>query len=294
MNYQDILSQIRDAFIHQDRFSGHKKVIEFFDRENQFQWDIYNFYIREILLDWSPQYYTITSPYDVTWKWAPQQALVFHSEKLVYSSDFSEAVKIRTGCMDTIFLQSLGIEKLSDTKMLIVWSGGTAKYSYLFLRDSFTDLGVVDYTNRLWQNHEFESLGSMNYVATPDLSQYDIILLHAHVDSPYLTSEYRSQIKDGAIIVSYGGKTPERDISPAFFTSEDIVIVDMYANIENLKPLKTAIESWSIKQEELIDLGKILSGEQKIEKRKNITVCISGGTYIQNIAMMKYMMNHKL
>lgn len=193
--------------------------------------------------------------------------------------------------MDTLFLQSLGVETLSDKKILIVWSGGTAKYSYLFLKDSFADLGTIDYINRSWQNTEFESLGSMKYVAAPDMSQYDIILLHAHVDVPYLTSEHRSQIKDWAVVISYGGKTPERDISPIFFTSDDTVIIDMYANIDNLKPLKTAIESWSIRQEELIDLGKLLSGEQKIENRKNLTVCISGGTYIQNIAMMKYMMN---
>lgn len=293
MNYQEILSQILDAFVHQDRFSWHKKVVEFFDKDNKFQWDIYNFYIREVLADGSPQYYTITSPYDVTWEWAPQQALVFCDEKLTFSAEFSEAVKIRTGCMDALFLQALGITSLSDKKILIVWSGGTARYSYLFLKDSFSDLWVVDYTNRSWKNIEFESLGDLNYIPTLDMSQYDIILLHAHVDEPYLRSEYRGQIKDGAIIISYGGKTPERDISQAFFTSDDTVIVDMYANRENLKPLKTAIESWSIRQEDLIDLGKLLSGEQKIEKRKNLTVCISGGTHIQNIAMLKYMMEIK-
>jgi hypothetical protein len=290
MNYQEILSQIRDAFVHQDRFSWHKKVVEFFDSENVFQWDIYNFYIREVLPEGSPQYYTITSPYDVTWKWAPQQALVFRDERLIYSTDFAEAVKIRTGCMDPIFLQSLGIEKLSDKRILIVWSGGTARYSYLFLKDSYPDLWTVDYTNRWWRNTEFESLGDLHHVAIPDIGQYDIILLHAHVDTPYLTPEMRTQIKEGAVIISYGGKTPERDISPTFFTSDDTVIVDMYANRENLKPLKSSIDGWSILESEVFDLGKVLSWVQKIDKKTNLTVCISGGTYIQNIAMMKYMM----
>ncbi len=110
MNYKDILAQVRYSFIHQDKFSGHKKVVEFYDEKNIFQWDVYNFYIRELLSDGSPQYYTITSPYDVTWQSAPQQAMVFHGEKLIFSTDFTEAVKIRTGCMDTLFLQALGIK----------------------------------------------------------------------------------------------------------------------------------------------------------------------------------------
>jgi hypothetical protein len=62
------------------------------------------------------------------------------------------------------------------------------------------------------------------------------------VDAPYLKTENRSQLKKDAIVISYGGKTPERDIAHTFFTSDDMVIVDMYANIENLKPLKTALE----------------------------------------------------
>lgn len=291
MNYQEVLSQIRDAFIHQDRFSGHKKVVEFFDDNNVFQWDIYNFYIREILANGIPQYYTITSPYDINWKSAPQQALVFREEKLIFNTDFSEQVKVRTGCMDTVFLRSLGIESLKDKKILIVGSGGTAKYAYLFLKDSFSDIWSIDYVNRSGPHAEFESLGNLRYIPMPDMSQYDIILLHAHVDEPYLRSENRSQMKDGVIIISYGWKTPERDISPTFFTTQDTVIVDMYTNIENLKPLKTALDLWYIQQAEIFDLGKVLSWEQKIKERKSITICISGGTYIQNIAMMKYMMN---
>ena len=43
-------------------------------------------------------------------------------------------------------------------------------------------------------------------------------------------------------MTSYGGKTPERDIVPEFFTSEDRVVVDMTANIDSLNPLKNAIE----------------------------------------------------
>lgn len=293
MDYQSILSQIREAFIHQDRFSGDKKVVDFFDTDNHFQWDIYNFYIRELLADGSPQYYTTTSPYDVSWKSAPQQALVFHGEKLIFSTDFTEAVKIRTGCMDTIFLHALGVQSISDKKILIVWSGGTAKYSYLFLKDSFADIWGIDYTNRSWKNTEFESLGHLRYVETPDLSEYDIILLHAHVDEPYLKTAHKNQIKDGAIIISYGGKTPECDIDPAFFTSAETVIVDMHTNIENLKPLKIALEKWSINQEEVIDLGQLIRGESTVDTNKHITVCISWWTYIQNIAMMKYMMNNK-
>jgi len=292
MNYQNILSQIRDAFIHQDRFSGHKKVVEFFDDKEASQWDIYNFYIREVLPDGSPQYYAITSPYDISWKSAPQQAMVFHSEKLIFSTEFSEAVKIRTWCMDTIFLQALEITDISDKRILIVWSGGTAKYIYLFLKDSFNNLGSIDYTNRPGSNTEFESLGELRYVDAPHLGEYDIILLHAHVDAPYLKTENRSQLKKDAIVISYGGKTPERDIAHTFFTSDDMVIVDMYANIENLKPLKTALEVWSIYQSELIDLGKLLSREQTVNNRKDLTICISGGTHIQNLAMMKYMMEN--
>lgn len=291
MNFPHILSLIRDAFLHQDTFVGYKKVIEFFDSQAQFQWDVYNFYIRETLESGSPRYYCISSPYDLTWKWAPQQAMVFEDAKLVFSTDFSEAVKIRTGAMDTLFLQSLGITRLWDKRILLVGSGGTAIYSYSFLRDTFADIDTIHYTNRSGPNLEFEKLWNLEYHTRPNLSEYDMIFLHANVDEPYLKSEHREILKKWVIVTSYGGKTPERDIVPEFFTSEDRIVVDMTDNIENLNPLKNAIEKWYIQKNEVLDLWVQLATKiYRYDTMRN-TIFISWGTPIQNIAMMKYLYN---
>jgi ornithine cyclodeaminase/alanine dehydrogenase-like protein (mu-crystallin family) len=293
MNYTHVLSLIRDAFIHQGTFSGSKKIIEFHDADGKFQWDIYNFYIREQIANGEPRYYCINAPYDMTWKDSPQQALVFESGRLIFSTDFTESVRVRTGAMDAIFLQSLGITSLCDKKILMVWSGGTAKYSYLFLQDTYADIWSIAYTNRSWAHAEFEALGDLHYIKNPDLGKYDIILLHAHVSEPYLWSWDLDAIKPGTIITSYGGMTPERDIHSDFFTSERSIVVDMTANIDNLKPLKTAIERSQIQADEVIDLGSQLSKQGISYDPSKITICISWGTYIQNIAMMKYMMEWK-
>jgi hypothetical protein len=282
---------IHDHFILQDTFTGYKKVIEFHDREGQFLWDIYNFYIREAFPTEKPRYYAITSPFDLTWKWAPQQALVFEDGKLIFSTDFSEAVKIRTGAMDTIFLQALGTDVLTDKKILIVGSGGTAKYSYIFLRDAFPSLWQVHYTNRTGVNKEFESLGELVYRASPDLGEYDMIFLHAHISEPYLREKDLKNLKPWVIITSYGGITPERDIESIFFDSAHQIFVDMTENIENLKPLKTALEKWQIRANEIIDLWSYLSGEIILPEHTGMKIFISGWTHIQNIAMMKYLMS---
>ena len=291
MNFPYILSLIRDAFLHQDTFIGHKKVIEFFDANEEFQGDIYNFYIREVLEHGRPRYYTITSPFDLSWKWAPQQWLVFEWGKLVFSTDFSQAVDVRTGAMDALFIESLGIDSLKGKKILIVGSGGTARYSYSFLRDTFADIETVHYTNRSWVSVEFEKLWNLEYHAIPKLSGYDMIFLHANVSEPYLQSEHREILKKWVIVTSYGGKTPERDIVPEFFTSENRVVVDMTANIENLNPLKNAIEKGYIQKDEIIDFWVQLSHSiYRHDPLKN-TLFISWGTPIQNIAMMKYLRN---
>lgn len=288
MNYSHILSLIRDAFIYQDVFSGYKKVIEFHDRDEKFVGDIYNFYIREVWEDAKPRYYTITSPYDLSWKSAPQQALVFEDAKLIFSTDFAEAVKIRTGAMDTLFIQSLGIDSLQNKRILIVGSGGTAKYSYIFLRESFAHIDQVEYTNRTGVNRDFESLGNLRYTPKPDLSEYDMIFLHGHVDEPYLKEKDMEKLKAWVIITSYGWKTPERDIESAFFRSRNRILVDMHSNIENLKPLQKAIRDWQISQDEVVDFRAQLQSREKSDMP--VTIFISGGTYIQNIAMMKYLM----
>ena len=292
MNFSHILSLIRDAFLHQDAFIGQKKVIEFFDTTGKFQGDIYNFYIRELLEDGTPRYYVITSPFDLTWKWAPQQWLIFEWGKLIFSTDFSEAVNIRTGAMDSLFLQSLGIDSLKDKKILIVGSGWTAQYSYLFLRNTFTDIGTLHYTNRSGASVEFEKLWNLEYQALPNLNEYDMIFLHANVSEPYLKSEHRAMLKKWVIVTSYGGKTPERDIAPEFFTSQDQVVIDMSANIENLNPLKHALEKWYIQKDEIIDFWVQLSHRVYRHDAMQNTLFISGGTPLQNIAMMKYLMKN--
>lgn len=297
MTAQQLIDSIKDVFLHQDKFAMQKIVPEF-SIDGTFIGDYFNYIIFESLGEKPPRIYHTASPYDVISKKAPQQALVFHDGKLELSVDFTEYVDMRTGIMDALLLQALAVKNIGEKRIVYFGTGKIARWSLKYLKEIYPEIKSVDFVNASGNGNDFiEYASELGIVATlvpaPDISRYDIIIMHTSTDVPILTAADISKIKKGAIITAYRTTSEHGEFENDFLnTSHAHVITDWEHSLEFVSDMKGALEKGILKKDESMLLKNIFEGALPVGD-KAYTVFRSTGTPMQNVAILKLVMQEE-
>jgi len=275
---------VKDTFLNQDKYKMDLMIKEFDGA------DFFFFYIFEARGEEAPRFYFITSPYDDISKGAPQGAQVFDGGELVLQLDYTEYVKVRTGLMDALALDALSKDP-SGKKVLYIGAGGVAEWSLRALKAYYPSLNSVDYTNTSGGKEVFEQVGQevgveTVYQAAPDLGSYDFILMHTNAHEPVLQASDIKNLKSDVFISLYGDKR-EADIE---VYKDATVVINWAESFEKQGDLVEAVKAGLVEVDEATVLTDLLNSDKNIETKGKV-VYRSGGTPMQNIAVLKYLMN---
>jgi len=158
---------LREVFLTQERYQMDLIIKEFDGADFLF------FYIHEPHEGKPPTFYFIVSPYDARSKAAPQGAQVFDGGTLVFQTDYTEYVKVRTGLMDAFALDALKSDP-AGKNILYIGAGGVAEWSLRALKAYFPQVDIVQYKNASGGKSSFEAVASQvgvhaEYIETPTL-----------------------------------------------------------------------------------------------------------------------------
>ncbi len=288
---QELLESIKQTFKDHEKYKFDKYIPEF-EVEGKYAGDFYNFFIFEPRGTNPPRFYHTVSPYDPISKKSPDQALVFENGKVILNIDFTDYVKKRTGVMDSLLLNAMGVQTLSG-KVLYLGSGKVARASLSTLKECFSDLMSVDCINASGDLSEITSLGesikvNINPGDLKKLSEYAYIFCHTNSHSPVLTNDLQAKLKPGVIITTYADAIDKGEVDDEFFDSSKANIVcDWERTLTDAKELKRAVENSKVDKEQAIFMVDLLGGNKKIDTSKGYTIYRSSGTPMQNVAVLK-------
>lgn len=297
MKAQDLIDSILDKYVNQDNYIMHKIVPEFI-KDGMFLGDYFNFIIYEPLGEEPPRFYHIGSPFDLISHKAPERSLVFRDGKEELNIDTTEYTSMRTGVQDATILQLLKYTSLKDKRILFIGSGRLAKWSLRFMKEIWQDLTEIDYSNRSGDT----SFGDVamevgvhaNLVPEYDLSNYDVIIIHTSSHEFVLKPTDREKIKKGALITSYITSSPEGELTPEFFDTQKANVILDWDNTRTFLPeLKTAEEKELLQKDRLIYVRDLADGSKTIDPSKDYTVFRSSGTPMQNLGLLKLLLEGK-
>ena len=260
-----ILTNIKQVFIDEDKYGFDKHIWEY-KPNGSFIGDSVVFNMAENTTP--PTFYFVISPYDITSKKAPQHALVFKDGLSVINTDYTEYAAMRTGAMDTLVLQALGISSLNEKKILMFGRGKTATWSVKFLKHTFADCPEITVVHSETPRDSY------------DISDFDIIICHTNAKEFVLSAEDRKNIKKGAIITNFISTESNTEVDPSFFDHEKAnVVIDWKPNLKRAPEIPNS--------KEIIQLKELLNETKKLEINKKYSVFRFLGTPLQNLAVLK-------
>lgn len=265
-----ILKNIKHVFVNEDLYGFDKHLWEY-KPQSKFLGDVVIFSMAEATNP--PTFYFVISPYDEASKKAPQQALIFKNGKLIFDEDYTNLAAMRTGAMDTLVLQVLGITNLTDKQILMFGRGKTATWSQQFLDHSYPNHPNITFV------HTETPKGSF------DISQFDIIICHTNTKEFLLSANDRNKIKPGAIITNYISQELNTEVAPSFFNFDEAnVVIDWKPNLARTSEIKP--------DDRLVQFKNLLNGSQILDDKKKYSIFRFIGTPLQNLAVLKALVHN--
>ncbi len=292
IDIQDLITSIEQVFIDQDKYYFDDYIPEFM-HEGKFLGDYYNRIMVEPRVGKPPIFYHTLSPFDVISNKSITRALVFESAKCLLDVDFTDYLAMRTGVMSAIILKAIGVKNLKSKKVLLIGVGSVARHALSALKRTFNDLDQVECISRSGSLGEITKYGQQLGIDIStgnldNLSEYDFIFCHTNTDKVILTKEHKDHIKPGAVIASFLSSTEHGEVDDSYFdASKANIICDWERTSGTVKDLGRALKNKQLTQGEILLLKDLLIGAKKIDSRKAYTIYRSGGTSIQNLAVLK-------
>lgn len=284
-----LLALFDEVFANDDQYQAFKIVREFTEA-GEFSGDYHQFLMYEPQEAAAPRFYNVGGPYDLVSKKAPQTAQVFQNGELILNIDYTSYVDVRTGAMDAFLLKLLESDP-TDKRILYIGAGHIAVNSIATLKAIFGSVDTVDYTSRASKPDFEEKAHDIGVVAlfreTPNISEYDFIFMHTNTSEPIITDS--ANIKEGAVITTFITSTQHGEVADDIYNHNANVVVDLTENIDHLPDLKRAVNAGKIN--EPISLKQLLQGKN-IDSSKDYTIFRSGGTALQNFAMLKLLLEN--
>lgn len=261
--YEDILKNIKNIFLNESLYGFDKQVWEY-KPGGIYVGDTISFSMVEKTSP--PTFYHVFSPYDVESNKAPQHALIFRGGKLLFNADFSRFAAMRTGAMDSLVLQNMGITSLKDKKIIIFGRGNTATWSVKFLKHTFSAVPHITVAHSQTPKNGY------------NLKDYDIILCHTNTQEVLFSDP--GEIKEGAVITTFISSKPAGEVPALFYNMNNAnIILDWDKNL----PLAPEISD----NAQLIYFKDFLSGKKRLDSTKHYSIFRFLGTPLQNLAVLK-------
>ncbi|MES2630437.1 MAG: hypothetical protein V4611_00565 [Patescibacteria group bacterium] len=272
LKYKDLADSIKNVFLNSS-ISFDKKITKYSNEQNDYIADQIWFNAAEEVDGKPPIVYSVVTPWDSVSNTAPQHAIVFQGGEVIANKDFTHFADQRTAIMGSITLNYVALEQKN---ILIYGCGKIARCSVAALSE-LHQVDSITYTNRRGHSSdEFEeycsSVGvNASFSSAPELSKYNVVLLHTDASSPIFTKEMSSSLSTPAIVASF--KTEELD-------SELTVANDTQFQIRNLD---SELEKLNAKNS--ISLQRLFSASEDL--KQDLIVYSSGGSTQQNVAVLK-------
>lgn len=290
MDYKQLIAAIEKTFVEQDDYLFDKYVPEF-SRSGTFIGDCFIQTIVEPRGDGPPRFYHNFSPFDVISKEAPEQALVFENGKLLFNTDFTNYVVLRTAAMSTVLLRALGITSLIAKRVLLCGGGriATEAVKILAYQLGLTDIDVITRSADLTKikNTTAKDTITINAGSLDRLSDYDVIICHTNSTAPIMDDEHIGKIKPGAVLCSFISSTDNGEFPDgAFDAAKANIVADWDKTIIGAKDMQRAQNNGLFQEDDMMVLKDLLKGKS-IDTSKQYTIYRSTGTPIQNLAILK-------
>lgn len=292
---QDLANAIKQIFLNQDKFIFDKYVPEFM-WEGKFFGDYYNSIMVESLADKPPIFYHSLSPFDVMSHKAPCQAVVFQDGKVLLNIDFADYVNQRTGVMDALLLQALGVKTLAGKNILFVGTGRVAKCSLTALKALYPDVQSLDYLNSSGHAEEFIGIAKELNVEgkqgkLSEIGKYDYIFCHADPKEVILTVGMKKDIKNGAVITSFITTAGAAEVADDYFDTDNAnVIIDWDKTLTTGADIKRLVTDGIADPDKMICLKDLFAVKAKLNPDAHYTLYRSHGTPMQNLAILKLLL----
>ncbi len=295
LNLKNLGEKITEAFINQNQFVF-AKVITDLKNGDVSVGDWFNYLMCDPKSN-PPIFYQVSSPFDMVSKKAPQHALVFQNGKCILQTSYTDYAAMRTGILDALVLKSLDVKQLSDKKVLICGAGKTASWSLKGLKAYFPDLKEITYLTTESKRSEFEDLAKTlgvkaHHTTDNNPSEYDIILCHTNTKDSIFKDP--TLIKPGAILTGFISSTPYGEFCDDFYNSDLAnILIDWDMNLPRMGFIERAVTNGKVKKEEIVDLKDLFKGSYVPKANAKYTLFTSIGTPIQNIALLKMLVEDK-
>ncbi len=296
MDYAKLLDSLKQTFIHQDNFFFDKHVPEF-KQDGKLLGDYFNQLAVEPRGDNPPRFYHSFSPFDVISNKAPHHAVVFEAGKVLLNIDFDDYVAMRTAAMNAILLIALGVDSLKDKRVLLFGSGRIAIEAVKVLSSRF-NLSTVDVITRSGDPTKIKQATENTGVtikpgSLDDISLYDMIICHTQSAAPVLKIEHIDQIKEGAILTSFISSTDHGELPDEIYDiTKANIVTDWDKTIIGAKDMQRAESANLFSNREVMYLKGLLQMTDKVDQAKRYTVYRSTGTPIQNLAVLKELIDY--
>lgn len=287
MDSKDLLKNISAAFVNQTAYRFDKYVPEFMTDENKFFADCYNNIIVEPKGEKPPRFYHTFSPFDVISNKAPDRALVFENGEQLLNIDFAPYIALRTGAMDALLLEKLGVKTLKGKKILYIGAGKVAQASLKILKECFTDLETVFCKSNSGNIEKMQKIADVSAVSEIAVADYDYIFCHTNAKEPVLTSDMLESVKAGAVITTFISSTEHGEVADEYYSDQANLICDWEKTLTDAKDLGRAVEAGSADKQDVVFLKDLISGSKSIDSEKRYTIYRSTGTPIQNLAVLQ-------
>ena len=291
MDYATLIDSLRWTFLNQDRFLFDKHVPEF-QQDGKFLGDYFNQLAVEPLGEKPPRFYHSFSPFDVISNKAPHQAVVYEAGELLLNIEFDEYVTLRTSAMTTLLLNALKIKDLAGKRILMFGAGklATAAVKILASQCNVSAIDIVTRSGDLTSIKQATAELGVEITAGDSnaIEMYDFIICHTQSTAPVLTNEHRQKIKQGALVASFITSTEHGELADEFYNAKDAnIVVDWDKTIDNAKDMQRAQKRGLFTSDQLIHLRDLLDSSKSIDQGKRYTIYRSTGTPIQNLAILR-------
>jgi ornithine cyclodeaminase/alanine dehydrogenase-like protein (mu-crystallin family) len=294
IDYSKLLASLQQTFINQDQYFFDKHVPEF-KQDSKFLGDYFNQLAVEPLGEKPPRFYHTFSPFDIISNKAPHHAVVFEAGELLLNIEFDNYVSIRTAAMNAVVLKALGIDSLANKKVLLFGSGRIATEAVKILASelALTNIDVITRSGDLTNIKTVTETTGVT-ISTGDMDnigQYDVIIHHTQTTSPIISKEQLADIKQGAVLTSFISSTEHGEFPDEIYDSTKAnIITDWQQSLLGAKDLKRALDARQFDEQDLIYVKDLLT-DKSIDQSKQYTVYRSTGTPIQNLAILKELLN---
>lgn len=275
LRYKDLAVSIKNVFLNPN-ISFDKRITKYSNKQNDYIADQIWFNAGEEVDGKPPIVYSVVTPWDSISNTAPQHAIVFQGGEVIVNTDFTHYADQRTAVMGPIVLDNV---VLGQKSILIYGCGKIARCSVTALSE-LHDVDSVTYTNRRGHpSKEFEEYCSgasvkASFSAEPELSKYNIVLLHTDASSPIFTKQMASKLPKPAIVACF--KDEELDPELKIANDKQFQIRNLDSDLEKLDSNNS------------ISLQKLFNASGGL--KHDFVVYVSGGSTQQNVAVLKLLM----